>query len=333
MKHSIRPKIDRFTITLLSSIFLASILPLSDKISHHISQLSDLGISLLFFLHGARLSRKSVYDGLSHWRLHTLILACSFVLFPLLAQCLQPIAEYILTPQLALGIVFLSILPSTVQSSIAFTAIAGGNVSAAVCAASFSSVFGIFITPIIFTLLIGAQNTSQHQTSEVYTILIQLILPFTLGHCLRPWISTWVAKKNALLKVLDQGTIVLIVFSAFISAKHDHLWQQIPIMVLANLILLLIVFFGLLFAITKFLSRRLGFSTKDEIAIIFCGSKKSLANGVMMAKMLLPATGLSATILPLIIYHQVQLIICAMIAAHYAKKGALLSDSHNAHVV
>jgi len=191
-----RLRIDPFTLTLLGTVLLASLLPVHGTAAVWMDHITDIAIAALFFLHGARLSREAVLAGALHWRLHVTILACTFVLFPLLGLALHPLASHLLTPGLALGLLFLCALPSTVQSSIAFTSMAGGNVPAAVVSASASSLLGVFLTPVILALIAGGQGPMGSPLESIGKILLQLLVPFVAGHLLRPWIGGWVARRT-----------------------------------------------------------------------------------------------------------------------------------------
>ncbi|AER57703.1 hypothetical protein DSC_15295 [Pseudoxanthomonas spadix BD-a59] len=315
-----RLRIDPFTLTLLGTVLLASLLPVHGTAAVWMDHITDIAIAALFFLHGARLSREAVLAGALHWRLHVTILACTFVLFPLLGLALHPLASHLLTPGLALGLLFLCALPSTVQSSIAFTSMAGGNVPAAVVSASASSLLGVFLTPVILALIAGGQGPMGSPLESIGKILLQLLVPFVAGHLLRPWIGGWVARRRAILRYTDQGTILLVVYTAFSAAVSEGLWRDTPLRSLLAVVVLAALLLGVAMTLVAFLARRLGFERADQIAIVFCGSKKSLATGVPMAKVMFASSALGAIVLPVMIYHQLQLIVCAVVAQRYARQ-------------
>ena len=317
LRARLRP--DNFTLALLVTVVLATLWPASGRAAQWLDTGTDIAIALLFFLHGARLPREAVVAGLLHWRLHLLILACTFVLYPLLGVIARPLTASLLTPELALGVVFLCTLPSTVQSSIAFTAMAGGNVAAAVCSASLSSVLGVMLTPWLMTLLAGTSGVMANPLQAVGKIMLLLLLPFVLGHLLRPWIGTRIDALKPLLKYTDQATILLVVYAAFGAAVSEGLWQQTPLPALLGTALLCAVLLAVAMPLVALIARRSGFDRADQITILFCGTKKSLATGVPIAKVLFAGGPIGAIVLPIMLYHQLQLIVCGVIAARLAK--------------
>ncbi|WP_262072021.1 bile acid:sodium symporter family protein [Stenotrophomonas sp. Marseille-Q5258] len=310
---------DNFTLALLCTVLLASLLPMHGAAAMVLDDVTDVAIAALFFLHGARLPRESIVAGMLHWRLHLTILGCTFVLFPLLGLLFKPLDGWLLTPELYIGVLFLCALPSTVQSSIAFTSMARGNVPAAVCSASLSSILGVFLTPLLLTVLAGTEGGMQNPVHAIVSIMLQLLVPFVAGHLLRPWIARWVERQRALLRYTDQGTILLVVYSAFGEAVSEGLWSKTPLLSLLTVAIVAAVLLGIAMPTIRFIARRLGFNREDEITILFCGSKKSLATGVPIAKVLFTGGSLGAIVLPIMIYHQIQLIVCAMIAQRYAR--------------
>src|SRR5450830_1794701 len=310
---------DTFTLLLLSTVLLATLLPATGSFESFMHLASNTAIALLFFLHGARLSREAALSGLKQPRLHLLTLGCTFVLFPLLGLALQAVLPGLLTPQLWLGVLFVCTLSSTVQSSIAFTSIARGNVPAAICGATASNLLGIVFTPILVTLLLH-----RHQDSggigQVTGILLQLLLPFVLGNVLRPWIGERVTRNKSLLAVVDRGGILMAVYAGFSVAVAQGVWHLFPPQQLALLVLVNAVLLGGVLLIATFGSRALGFSKADEIVLVFCGSKKSLASGIPMASVLFSSTGVGIVLLPIMVFHQMQLMLCAVLARRYAER-------------
>lgn len=314
---------DNFTLALLATVLLASLLPARGTAARVFDLVTDAAIALLFFLHGAKLPRRSIVQGMTHWRLHLTVLAGTFVLFPLLGLLLRPVGDLLLTPELSLGLLFVCLLPSTVQSSIAFTAIAGGNVPAAVVSASVSNLLGIVLTPLLVGLLLESHGGGV-SWQGVLDIVLLLLLPFALGHGARRWIGGFVDRHRPLLGYSDQATILLVVYTAFSAAVVEGLWRDTPLSALLATLVACAALLALVMPTITWAARRLGFSREDEITIVFCGSKKSMASGIPMAKILFAgqAGGLGALVLPLMIFHQLQLMVCAVVARRYADRGA-----------
>ncbi|AFK63121.1 membrane protein [Advenella kashmirensis WT001] len=316
-------KIDRFTLLLIVAVVIASVLPAHGRGMPVAELVTNLAIALLFFLHGSRLSRQAIIAGATHWRLHLVIFSCTFILFPLLGVVLRPVLEPMLTPDLYKGVIYLCVLPATVQSAIAFTSIARGNIPAAVCSASSSSILGIFITPMLVNLLIADSNATadSHQALEaIWQITLQLLVPFALGHFSRPWTSGFIGRHGSLMKFVDQGSILLVVYVAFSEAVNEGLWQKTPIGALIAVVIASVLLLAIVLVLTSLIGRLMGFSLEDRITLVFCGSKKSLASGLPMAQVLFAGQAVGAIILPLMIFHQIQLMVCAVIAAKLGKR-------------
>lgn len=316
---------DNFTLALLATVLLASLLPCRGETARVFNLVTDIAIALLFFLHGAKLPRQAIVQGMTHWRLHLTVLASTFILFPVLGLLLRPFAHMLLTPDLTMGLLFVCLLPSTVQSSIAFTSIAGGNVPAAVVSASMSNLIGIALTPLLVGLLLESHGAGVSWRG-VLDIVLLLLLPFTLGHLARHWIGRFIDRHKPLIGLTDQGTILLVVYTAFSAAVVEGLWRETPLSALLATLVACALLLALVMPIVTWSARRLGFSREDEITIVFCGSKKSMASGIPMAKILFAGQlgGLGALVLPLMIFHQLQLMVCAVVARRYAARGVQL---------
>ncbi|WP_246796137.1 bile acid:sodium symporter family protein [Burkholderia perseverans] len=318
---------DNFTLALVSTVVFASFVPCRGEVAQGFNWATDIAIGLLFFLHGAKLSREAVIAGATHWRLHLVVLLSTFALFPLLGLALKPLLTPLVTPTLYAGVLFLCTLPSTVQSSIAFTSIAKGNVPAAVCSASASSLLGIFITPALVGAIITTHSgTGASAWSTVGSIVMQLLVPFLAGQALRPLIGGWIERNRGVLKFVDQGSILLVVYVAFSEAVNQGLWHQIPPLALGGLVLVCVVLLAIALGVTALVSKRLGFGRADRITIIFCGSKKSLAAGIPMAKVIFAAHTVGAIVLPLMLFHQIQLMVCAALAQRWGARDLSLDD-------
>ncbi|MGD0431348.1 MAG: bile acid:sodium symporter family protein [Acetobacteraceae bacterium] len=314
-----RLNIDPYIVAIVGMVGLGSLMPVHGEGAVAAGHATQAAIALLFFLHGAKLEPRTALAGARHWRLHILVLMSTFVLFPLLGLTARAVAPNLLPPVMWIGLLLLCVLPSTVQSSIAFTSIARGNVPAALCAATASNLLGIALTPLLAGLLLHSRGG--FSADAVGDIVMQLLLPFLAGQLARPWIGDWAARNPTLLGLVDRGSILLVVFVAFSEGMTQGIWHQVDI---ASLGILLAVDAALLAAVlglTTFASRVLGFSRQDEIAIVFCGSKKSLASGLPMATILFAGQSAALIVLPLMLFHQIQLMACAALARRYVARA------------
>ena len=312
---------DNFTLSLIATLVVASLLPCRGAAAATVDDLTNVAIALLFFLHGAKLSREAVIAAASHWRLHILVLLITFVVFPLFGLAFKPLLSPLVTPTLYAGILFLCTLPSTVQSSIAFTAMAKGNVPAAVCSASASSIIGIFVTPLVVSLVLSSHVGLGSAWRTVGEIVLQLFVPFVCGQLLRPLIGGWIQRNESIVSWVDQGSILLIVYSAFSEAVGEGLWRQVPPSALAGLLVADGVLLAAALITTALISKWLGFERADRVTIVFCGSKKSLSQGITIAKVIFASHAVGAAILPLMIFHQIQLMVCAALAQRWGRRA------------
>jgi sodium/bile acid cotransporter 7 len=333
-------RLDSFTLAILAAVLAALVLPCRGETARLVGIGGEVAIVLLFFLQGARLSRRAVVAGILHWRLHLVMLAATFVAFPLLGLALRPLSGTVLAPPLYVGLMFLCTLPSTVQSSVVFTSIAGGNVPAALCSTSLSTVLGIVLTPALVGLLLGGPDHEGggHEGGGVLSfngigpIVTHLLLPFLAGQIAQRWIDGWMQRHRWLVGLVDRAAVLLMIYGLISAATVGGLWSRLP---LANLLVVAGIGAALLAAMlsaTMFAARRLGFSREDEITIVFCGSNKGLVTGISMANALFAGASLGLVVLPLMIFHQMQLMACAALARRYAlgQAGARLPTARAA---
>ncbi|CCK26256.1 hypothetical protein BN159_1877 [Streptomyces davaonensis JCM 4913] len=304
--------IDPYILLLLGTVGLAALLPARGTGADVADGAATAAIALLFFLYGARLSTREALDGLRHWRLHLTVLACTFVIFPLLGLAARGTVPVLLTDPLYQGLLFLTLVPSTVQSSIAFTSIARGNVPAAICAGSFSSLVGIVATPLLAASLLGG-NGGGFSADSLLKIVLQLLVPFLAGQVLRRWIGGFILRHKKFLGLVDRGSILLVVYAAFSEGMVAGVWNQVSPARLGGLMAVEAVILTVMLLLTWYGAKALRFNREDRIAIQFAGSKKSLAAGLPMASVLFGAHAALA-VLPLMLFHQMQLMVCAVIA-------------------
>jgi sodium/bile acid cotransporter 7 len=304
--------LDPFILLMLGLVALASVLPVRGLGAVIAGYGANGLIVLLFFLHGAKLSRAAIVAGFGNFRLHVAVLATTFVVFPLIGLSLQALLTGAVAPGVSSGILFLCLLPSTVQSSIAFTAIARGNVAAAVCSASLSNLAGIVLTPLLVALLM--QQSAGVSAGSVVRIVGQLLVPFVAGHLARPLIGDFIARHKLLVGRVDHLSILAVVYTAFSASVIEGLWTKVDLADLALVVVLCAAILALVLWLTWWVSGKLGLAREDRVVTLFCGSKKSLASGVPMASALFPPAVLGPVMLPLMLFHQLQLITCMTIA-------------------
>lgn len=328
--HWIRQVVDGFLLALTAVILLSIVFPLpaSGILYDGFNLLTEVSLAALFFIHGAKLSRQAIIQGAINWRLHLLVFFSTFVVFPLTGFLLKPVFSPLFTggnELLYFGVLYLCFLPSTVQSSIAFTSIAKGNVSAAVCSASMSNFLGIFITPFLVNLFFSGTSgvNAEIDLQTITEIVLQILLPFVAGHFARKWIAAWIDRQKTLANIVDNGTILLVVYMAFSDSMQHHYFENISLTVLFWIVVIDVVILAILLLFTYYSSKYLKFREEDRIAILFCGSKKTLASGLPMARVIFAGIGASTAslVLPLIIFHQIQLVVCSFIARHYKRKA------------
>lgn len=317
-------KIDGFVLAMLGAVALALAMPWlgSEDGPLHLGLVTTIGIGIVFFLHGAALSPAAVKAGAANWRLHLVVHGSTFLLFPAIGAVLFFGLKGLLAPEIRLGIFYLCALSSTISSSVAMTAIGRGNVPAAIFDATLSGLLGMVLTPLLVSLVATTATGHLPVLPAIWDVMNTLLLPFAAGQLLRPWIGGFVTRNKSWTSRADRFVILLIVYAAFCESTAAGLWSRYApatLLVIAFLVLLLL---GSVIVLTTLVSRLLGFSRADEVTAVFCGSKKSLANGAPIARVLFgqnPALGM--IVLPLMMYHQAQLIVCSILARRYAGRA------------
>lgn len=309
-----------FVLALIGTVAMATLLPCQGTGAAIFRVLGSLAVASLFFLQGARLSRAAIVAGAEHWRLHAAIASATFILFPLLGVGMWAAAPHALPRSLWSGMLFVCVLPSTVQSSIALTSIARGNVPAAVCSAAGSNLAGLFLTPILFGLVSGVHGNAT-SLAGIHQIVLQLLIPFAAGQVARPQIGKWAERNKSILSITDRGSILLIVYTAFSASVVQGLWRRLPVTTLVILALIVAMLLATALLIMISGSRFLRFDHADEIALVFCGSQKSVVSGIPIASALIGGPALGLFVLPIMLYHSMQLLVCAWLAKRYASRS------------
>ncbi|MGE8435668.1 MAG: bile acid:sodium symporter family protein [Pseudomonas palmensis] len=326
--HLKRVVTDWFLCGMFLATFLAWLFPHfgASGGSMHAEYVINIGVFVVFFLHGINLSSEQIRHGLKNWRLHLMVQGFTFVVFPLLWWLGNSMLGSHVPALLMLGFLYLCALPSTISSSVALTGSAGGNVPAAILNASLSSVLGIFLTPWLVSLVVGNGSDGIDLGATLLDLCAMLLLPLVLGQLLRPWLGRFFARHKRYTNVMDKVVILLLVYAAFCNSMISGLWQQQGGSVLLTAVLGSALLLALILWLTTRSARLLRFSPADEIAAVFCASKKSLAAGAPMAALIFGAhPGLGLILLPIMIYHPLQLIVCSIMAEHYANRPAPLA--------
>ncbi|MHB1064045.1 MAG: bile acid:sodium symporter family protein [Georgenia sp.] len=319
MRRAVRA-FDPFVLALVLTLGVGLVVPTTSQVREVLGVAGDVAVTLLFLLYGMRLSTREVLAGLRNVRLQGSILAATFVLFPLLGLALHTVTGSLIGSALATGLLYVALLPSTVQSSVAFTSIARGNVAGAVCAATVSNVLGMVLTPLLVLLLMDRSGASG--LGGLRDVLLQLLVPFLLGQLLQPTVGAWVRARRRLTMIGDRGTILLVVLGATASATAAGVWDSVGWQMLVALLALCGLLLGLMLAATWWGGRALGLDLPDRIALLMCGSKKSLATGLPMAAVLFPVATAATVAVPVILFHQLQLVVCAVLARRLARRTA-----------
>jgi solute carrier family 10 (sodium/bile acid cotransporter), member 7 len=311
---------DPFFLVIIATVSLATVLPVHSEAAVTLNLVATAAVVLLFFLHGVKLPRENLIAALTNWRLHFFILLMTYLLLPVFGLVISRIWPSLLPTSLWAGVLFLCALPSTVQMSIAYTSVAKGNVAAAVTSAAASNLLGIALTPLIAGLLLSTQSGTPPPLSGIWKVVLQLLLPFVCGHLLRPWLGKWAERNKVLVSYSDRLTILLSVYGAFSAAVIAGIWAKIPLVTLLTLVAICFCLLSLGMLSNWMLSRTIGLTNPERRAALFCGSFKSLVSGVPMARVLFPSAELGAMILPVMIYHQLQLMISAIVAPRQARQ-------------
>ncbi len=322
-------KLDWFLTGMVLAILLAALLPAPGAQGGilHPELLTKAGVALVFFLNGAGLSFKAMRDGIMRWRLHLLIQGATFLLFPLIGGLFLALTWRWISPDLRIGLFYLCAMPSTVSSSVAMTSAARGNVPVAVFNATISSLIGIIITPTWMSLLLKTSGQHLDILHTFIDLCTWLVLPLVAGQLLRPLIGAWMHRHKKLTQIADRGTILLLVYTSFCDSFAKHIWSDNDPM---TLVLVVAATLGLFFLVLNLLWQicdRFGIAPQFRSAVVFCGTKKSLATGIPMAYLLFAGQpGLGLILLPIMVYHPLQLLICTPLANRWAKEA----DEQNA---
>jgi sodium/bile acid cotransporter 7 len=335
-KHLKRVVTDWFLCGMLVATLLSYLFPRfgASGGSMHAEWVINIGVFLVFFLHGINLSSEQIRHGLKNWRLHLMVQSFTFLVFPLIWLLSDKLLGSQVPSLLMLGFFYLCALPSTISSSVALTASAGGNVPAAILNASLSSVLGIFITPLLVSFVMGSGAGGIDLGSTLLNLCAMLLLPLVLGQLLRPLFGKFFARHKRYTNIADKLVILLLVYAAFCNSMVSGIWQQQGNSVILSALMGSAMLLAIVLWMTTRTSRALKFSPADEIAAVFCASKMSLAAGAPMAALIFGANpGLGLILLPIMIYHPLQLIVCSVMAERYVHRNRSIAEQQGSTAV
>jgi len=316
----VRRFVDPFVVALLAMLLVGLLVPIPDEMRAALDICSDIAIVVLFFLYGARLATSEIVAGLRNVRMQGTALAVTFVLFPVLGLAAATLARPLLGDPLADGVLYLSLLPSTVQSSVALVGVARGNVAATITSATVSNVLGMVLTPLLVLWLMHARGDVG--TGGIRSVLLLLLAPFVVGQLLQPVIGRYVRARKRLTTIWDRSTVLLVVLVAVSTATATGIWSAVSPATLAWVLVISAVMLAIALAVSWWGGRALGLTTEDRIALLMCGSQKSLATGLPMLGALFPAALAGPIAVPVIVFHQLQLIVSSVLARRLARRPA-----------
>ncbi|HEA23204.1 hypothetical protein LCGC14_1097720 [marine sediment metagenome] len=325
-----RIKLDKFVLAIVIVIMIAYFFPQwgTEESEIPIDTISAIGISLIFFFYGIKLSPSKLKAGLSNWKLHLLIQASTFLIFPILVLVFRPLMQNEEQETLWLAFFFLAALPSTVSSSVVMVSIAKGNIPAAIFNASISGLLGIALTPLWMGFFINDPQAEFDFTDIYIKLIVQIILPVVVGMALQRFLGEFVQRYTSKLTLFDKSIILLIIYKSFAESFSENLFSSVSILNLVALFSVVLALFGIVYFITGFFAKLLGFSIQDRITAQFCGTKKSLVHGTVFSKILFGnMASLGLILLPLMLFHASQIMIISAIASHFEKKANSKMDT------
>ncbi len=306
---------DRFIWVLIGTIALANVFPLRGATADAANGVSSAAIFLIFLLHGIRLPRHEIIAGLANFRLQGAIMAFVFIAMGAAGLALSRVADGHIDPTLALGLLYLGVLPSTVQSATTYCHLAGGSVAVSVVASATINLAAVAVTPLLFTLGAGGAGGTTLSGDLALRIVAILLAPFILGQSLQRRLRPVALRHPAAVRLLDQGAIAIAVYVAFSAAIVGGQIQQMSAGDTALLLAAIAVMLAFGFLGAWHLGRVMRLTPADRIAMLFSGSHKSIAVGAPLATLLFPPAIAGMVLAPVLIYHLLQLVISAWLVA------------------
>lgn len=315
--------IDAFFFLLILMVAVAWLWPTPGnwKGLFSLGTLADLGVAGIFFFYGLRLNPKKIKSGVSNWQLHLLVQLVTFVLCPLIAITFRYAYAGQGHDNLWLGIIFLSVLPGTVSSAIVMISIAGGNITGGIFNATLASMLGIVITPLWMSFFMEPSKGGGGFMHIFLTLVMQILVPVCIGFLLHQRGGHFAERHHHSLRLFEKSVILLIVYNAFCESFAAHMFQGMSLLFLVELCIVLLLAFLILCSIVYAACKILRFNRPDTITAIFCGSKKSLVHGTVMGNVIFSQAGaMGILLLPIMLYHALQLIAASVMAQLMARQ-------------
>lgn len=316
-------KIDKFILAIIAVIIIAYLFPQwgSKESGVPLDLIASIGISLIFFFYGLKLSPAQIKAGLKNWRLHLLVQLSTFLIFPLIVLAFYPFINTEHGQTIWLAFLFLAALPSTVSSSVVMVSIARGNIPAAIFNASISGLIGIVITPLWIGMFLQ-QTSIDFNLGEIYIKLVtEILLPVVVGLVLQRYWGNYARKYTRFLTLFDKSVILLIIFKSFSQSFENNVFSVVDVSDLLLIVVAVLLLFYAIYFLTRYISKLLGFNMEDQITAQFCGTKKSLVHGTVFAKILFQhsaSTGIM--LLPIMLFHPIQILIISFVATKLGKR-------------
>lgn len=316
-------KIDKFVLSIVGIIIIAYFFPQwgMENSNVPINTISTIGISLIFFFYGLKLSPKKMKEGLKNWKLHVLVQASTFLIFPLLVLVFRPFIQNEEQETIWLAFFFLAALPSTVSSSVVMVSMAKGNIPAAIFNASISGIIGIALTPLWMGFFVDSAQTDFDFTEIYIKLIVQIILPVVLGLILQRYLGGFAQKHSSKLTLFDKSIILLIIYKSFAESFSENIFSSVSLLDLLLLFIAVLVLFTIAFFLTGLIARKMQLNKEDEITAQFCGTKKSLVHGTVFSKIIFgKMASIGIILLPLMLFHASQILIISIVASKLAKR-------------
>ncbi|WP_084539784.1 bile acid:sodium symporter family protein [Azorhizobium doebereinerae] len=320
---SSRFKLDPFVIALALTVLAAIAWPTPGVTDGplHADKAASYGVAFIFVLYGLSLAPEHLWKSAGRWRVHLVVQASTFVLFPVVVLAAHPLLVRIMPQEMVTGFFFLAALPSTVSSSVAMTSLARGNVPVAIFNASISSLIGVFVTPLLMAWYMHATGSQMDLKDVIIKLVLLVMLPVGIGQMLRPVAAEFVARHKTMARIADRAVILAIVYNSFCDSVAGGVWSKHDPRLIVEMLVGVVVLFFVVYGLVAVICRLVGFNPSDRIAVLFCGSKKSLATGLPMARVIFGSQAeLSLIIAPVMLFHFIQLVIVSFIASHNAAR-------------